>query len=254
MRKGTGLIKKNIGGNSVKKGENMLHQEQAAKSLAFAAEILAELGIPKTEYALGGGTVLSNIYNHRISKDIDIFIWNPQYFDRLSPQADFIDRPEITYYHRDAIFFQAQTSDGKIDFILAGQITDYKAKKTSFLGQDIYVEHPIEIVGKKLFYRGFEARPRDVFDLAVVADQYKNELLSEMRKFPNRLEEFSAKVFRNLHDQSDQYSVVYKNLLLPNGEKYIGREAELIANLLKELHPEKTQLNIIKPTGKGMDR
>lgn len=232
----------------------MLHQELATKSLAFATEVLAELDIPKTEYALGGGMVLSNLYNHRISKDIDIFIWNPQYFDRLSPRADFVDRPEITYYHRDAIFFQAQTPNGKIDFILAGQITDYEATKRSFLGQDIYVEHPIEIVGKKLFYRGFEARPRDIFDLAVVADKYKNELLTEMRKFPNRLEEFSSKVFRNLNDESSQYSVVYKSLLLSGGEKYIGRETQLIANLLKDIHPEKSRLNINRPTGKGMDR
>ena len=42
--------------------------------LEYAASIIEEGKLPSSTYSLGGGTVLSYVFNHRKSKDIDIFI------------------------------------------------------------------------------------------------------------------------------------------------------------------------------------
>ena len=50
--------------------------------LEYAASIIDEAKLPPSTYSLGGGTVLSYVFNHRKSKDIDIFINDPQYMGR----------------------------------------------------------------------------------------------------------------------------------------------------------------------------
>ena len=42
--------------------------------LEYAASIIEEAKLPSFTYSLGGGTVLSYVFNHRKSKDIDIFL------------------------------------------------------------------------------------------------------------------------------------------------------------------------------------
>ena len=51
---------------------------------------LAELkrqGLPAPEWTLGGGTALMLHANHRLSRDIDAFIDDPQYLALLSPET-----------------------------------------------------------------------------------------------------------------------------------------------------------------------
>ena len=54
--------------------------------LQKAIDILEEADIKDDEWAVGGGTVLAHYYNHRISKDIDIFINDIQLLTLLSPR------------------------------------------------------------------------------------------------------------------------------------------------------------------------
>ena len=46
--------------------------------LERAIRSLEEANISENLWAVGGGTVLSSVYGHRLSKDIDIFISEPQ--------------------------------------------------------------------------------------------------------------------------------------------------------------------------------
>ena len=189
--------------------------------------------ISKDSYAIGGGTVLSQLYNHRISKDIDIFIWDPQLFDRLNPRSSIVDREDVSYYHQDSIFFQVVIPTGKIDFILAGQLTDFLPQEKEILNHQVNIEHPVEIVSKKIFYRGTEANSRDIFDFAVVSDLYGKDLRNAMRSFPNRTKDFFDRV-KNIHClQSKQYSIENSKLILPGGEKYIGKERDMTINFLE---------------------
>jgi len=49
------------------------------------------------QWSLGGGTVLMFHYQHRLSKDIDIFITDPQFLRIHQPQAG---RPRRAINHR----------------------------------------------------------------------------------------------------------------------------------------------------------
>ena len=42
--------------------------------LQYALNAMKEAGLPDGVWSIGGGTVLAAYYNHRLSKDIDIFI------------------------------------------------------------------------------------------------------------------------------------------------------------------------------------
>ena len=70
--------------------------------LEYAASIIEEAKLPSSTYSLGGGTVLSYVFNHRKSKDIDIFINDPQYMGTLSPR--FNERSE-----RDCLIMRTDT-------------------------------------------------------------------------------------------------------------------------------------------------
>ena len=45
-------------------------------------------GVPEPPWTFGGGTVLMLNYAHRLSRDIDIFLGDPQYLGFLSPRLN----------------------------------------------------------------------------------------------------------------------------------------------------------------------
>lgn len=47
---------------------------------------IALLGLPQPFWTFGGGTVLMLRYRHRFSKDVDIFVPDPQYLGFVSPR------------------------------------------------------------------------------------------------------------------------------------------------------------------------
>lgn len=59
-------------------------------------------GIILRDWSFGGGTVLMRRYRHRFSKDIDIFVPDPQYLGYLTPRLNTkaFAALEILDYHR----------------------------------------------------------------------------------------------------------------------------------------------------------
>jgi hypothetical protein len=123
---------------------------------------------------------------HRISKDIDAFIDDPQYLTLLSPRLSGEDAWTCEAYEEAAHYLKLVFPEGEIDFIVAAMITGLPTKqKTIDLGAAIpglllavEVEHPVEIALKKLSYRGPMLKVRDVFDIAAV-DTTFSQLLRE---------------------------------------------------------------------------
>jgi hypothetical protein len=123
---------------------------------------------------------------HRLSKDIDAFIDDPQYIALLSPRLGGEDIWSCEAYDEAGHYLKLIYPEGEIDFIVAGSITDLPVEaKTVDLGEvrpgtshTINVEHPVEIALKKLNYRGSMLKIRDVFDIAVV-DSLFSELLRD---------------------------------------------------------------------------
>ena len=107
-----------------------------------AIKILDYADIDISSWAIGGGTVLANYYNHRLSKDIDIFIDDMQLLNSLSPRFNDISE-NADDYDEMANYISLAFPEGKIDFIVGSQLTDFKSQKQLFLGHKVYLEDAV---------------------------------------------------------------------------------------------------------------
>jgi len=128
-----------------------------------------------TEIAIGGGTMLMWRLNHRISRDLDLFLSDAQVLTALSPRLnDAASRFET--YEESANHVRIAIGGQEIDFIVAPHLTPQPTVMETILGRRIAVETSAEILAKKLFYRGRLLKARDAFDLAAVAQLRPQEL------------------------------------------------------------------------------
>lgn len=199
-----------------------------------AIDILDYANISIDSWAIGGGTVLACYYNHRLSKDVDIFIDDMQLLNSLSPRFNDISE-NADDYDEMANYISLSFPEGKIDFIVGSQLTDFMPQKQFFLGHEVYLENAVEIVAKKMYYRGSAAMARDIFDLAVVYSNRSKDVLDTFSKFLDKTRNF-YKTFHNLTlEGNTQYSIAQTNSILPDGVKYIGKEIEICISLEKQL-------------------
>ena len=84
--------------------------------LERAIKSLEEASIKDDLWAVGGGTVLSSVYGHRLSKDIDIFISEPQLLSRISPRFNPVTEEALDYEETNS-FVSLTFPEGKIDFV-----------------------------------------------------------------------------------------------------------------------------------------
>ena len=69
----------------------------SAQLLSYAMSIIEEAALPSSAYSLGGGTVLSYLFHHRKSKDIDLFVNDAQYMGALSPRFNEYSDRALSY-------------------------------------------------------------------------------------------------------------------------------------------------------------
>ena len=143
---------------------------------------LREKGSEIPDWVLGGGTALMLHTRHRLSKDIDAFITDPQYLSILSPRLGGEGIWACDAYTEAANHLKLVYPEGEIDFIVATPITDLASesmeipKEQGLAAAQIDVEHSVEIALKKLVYRAGSLKVRDIFDIAVV-NSIDHELL-----------------------------------------------------------------------------
>jgi len=128
-------------------------------------------GIRLDDCSFGGGTVLMRRYRHRFSKDIDIFIPDPQYLSYLSPHLNDTAESMTGDYTLQAEFLKLRFPEGEIDFVVSTGLTGNPTMAEDVLGRRTMVETSVEIVAKKIWHRGSRFRARDVLDLALVAEK-----------------------------------------------------------------------------------
>ena len=132
--------------------------------------------IPVDEWTFGGGTVLMRRHQHRFSKDIDIFINDPQFIGFLSPRLSHLAESLTTDYVEAREFLKLVFDDGEIDFVASGPLTAVPAKAETLFGRSIQVETSTEIVAKKIWHRGEQFTARDICDLAIVTEKEPHAL------------------------------------------------------------------------------
>jgi hypothetical protein len=127
------------------------------------------------DWSFGGGTALMLQIDHRESHDIDLFLDDPQILPFLNPETQGMQlerRPESYDSDGSGVLKLAYRDLGEIDFICAPSITDDPVTSSDVRGRTVWLETPAEIIAKKVYFRGWNFQPRDMFDLATVAESY----------------------------------------------------------------------------------
>ena len=123
------------------------------------------------DWTFGGGTALMLRHHHRVSRDIDIFVPDPQYLGYLSPRLNDVAASKSARYSEQANALRFFFDDGEVDFIVAPPLTGDAYGRIDLLGRAVRLETPAEIVAKKVWYRGAFLKARDLFDIALVIDR-----------------------------------------------------------------------------------
>jgi hypothetical protein len=128
------------------------------------------LGFAPDRWTFGGGTALMLAIDHRESRDIDIFIDDPQLLPCLAPVEDRYAFSTVpTGYWLDGTnALKIVFSHGEIDVICRPSLIADPVEAIDIFGCQVLRERPAEIVAKKIRFRGARFQPRDIFDLAAV--------------------------------------------------------------------------------------
>jgi hypothetical protein len=135
-------------------------------------------------WTLGGGTALMLRIDHRESRDIDIFLTDPQELPFLDPtRRDFRLEVRPSGQSGDGTRFVKLTfADlGEIDFIAGRALTSPASTAETVDSERLDLETVAEIIAKKIYHRGAMITPRDIFDIAAAGEQHADEVIGALR-------------------------------------------------------------------------
>ena len=130
-----------------------------------------DAGATLKNWSFGGGTVLMRRHHHRLSKDVDIFVPDPQYLNYLTPRLNDKAESLTTDYVEQAGFLKLRFPEGEIDFVASAPLTKNPTVVETLFGRNVLVETSTEIIAKKVWHRGEQFTSRDIFDLAMVTEK-----------------------------------------------------------------------------------
>ncbi|MEJ6002572.1 nucleotidyl transferase AbiEii/AbiGii toxin family protein [Paucibacter soli] len=136
-------------------------------ALRLMAHLESETDSPV--WTFGGGTVLMLRLAHRLSKDIDLFVDDPQYLGYINPRLSDVAESISTDYEENAEFIKLRLTHGEIDVVVGSSLTPNPFETVSYGDRSIRVETCSEILAKKMWHRGNRAKVRDLFDLWSIA-------------------------------------------------------------------------------------
>lgn len=136
-----------------------------------ALELMAHLErqVSGALWTFGGGTVLMLRIAHRHSKDIDLFVPDPQYLGYVNPRLSDAAESISADYEEAAEYIKLFLPEGEIDVVVGSPLTDVPHETIDYQGRALRVETSAEIIAKKMWQRGYRAKGRDLFDLCAVA-------------------------------------------------------------------------------------
>lgn len=121
-------------------------------------------------WSFGGGTVIMLRLDHRHSRDIDLFVPDPQYLGHVTPRLCDVAEKLTTEYVEAADYVKLLLPAGEIDIVVGQPLTAEPWEVVEHRGRRILVESNAEILAKKMHHRGNQAKARDLFDLCAIAD------------------------------------------------------------------------------------
>jgi hypothetical protein len=147
------------------------------RAVQLVEEIRKHGGIRDPFWTLGGGTVLMFRHRHRLSKDIDIFVPDPQYLGFVMPRLSDV-AADLTedYVEMAGSFVKLQFEEGEVDFVAAPNLLVDAWETWEIAGVEVKVETTAEIIAKKMYHRGDRVTARDLFDLALAIERESAQL------------------------------------------------------------------------------
>lgn len=174
------------------------------ENLKIAINILNTGNIPFEKWVWGGGTALRWYYQHRDSKDIDIFFADPQLLGFITPRLNDKIESLVTDYVEGPTFVKLHFSDFEIDFIVCMNLTGLLPEWQHVGEYFIQIEKPEEIVAKKIFYKGLSLKIRDIIDIAIVYSDKPSllEIITKRKLIPHPPEV----IFKNLEKLKNRFN------------------------------------------------
>ena len=148
--------------------------------LSLARQHLESVGLTRSDWTWGGGTVLMLRHQHRLSWDIDLFLGDVQYLTYLSPRLNDAIGETVSRYTEQANHLRCFVEGvGEIDYLTAQPVIDVKPERMDVEGHGpIQVMSDREILAQKIQYRGTRFAGRDLFDFGTVT-ALRPELLKD---------------------------------------------------------------------------
>lgn len=167
-------------------------------ALRLIDEIREHGGVADPFFTFGGGTVLMLRHGHRLSKDIDFFVPDPQSLGYMSPRlSDVAERICDSQYVEANNYIKLFVGDlGEIDIVASPNLLpkEYAFETWTLFGEQIKVETSAEIVAKKMYHRGDRANARDLFDLSLVIEREPDAMKVAQPFFFRHVVEFSNNI------------------------------------------------------------
>ncbi len=192
---------------------------------------IARLGIPDPFWTFGGGTVLMLRHQHRMSKDIDIFVPDPQYLGFVSPRlSDAAERVSQDYVEGPG-YVKLLRPEGEIDFVASPNLTAQPFEEWALLGRKVKVETSAEIVAKKLWHRGDRATARDLFDLSLVIEREPDALATAAPYLTRHREAFLSQLEQRRAVLSAKFEAIDTLDYLPSYNESVQRVSRYLSQL-----------------------
>jgi hypothetical protein len=187
-------------------------------------------------WSFGGGTAMMLQIGHRQSHDVDIFIDDAQVLGFLDPaKVDLHFREQPAAYGGDGARFQkfAFSNIGEIDFIAAGHLTDTPFVVRQIEGRAVQLESIQEIIAKKVYHRGGEAKARDVFDIAAAAQSHRSEVTAALKRYPDQV----ARTLERLEKLNPEFvtNTIRQLMILPDYLDMAPQSLTIAKSLLSEV-------------------
>lgn len=192
---------------------------------------IARRGIGDPFWTFGGGTVLMLRYGHRLSKDIDIFVPDPQYLGFVSPRLSDAAEQVSSDYVEGPGYVKLLRPEGEIDFVASPNLTAHPYDEWTLLGRMVKVETAAEIVAKKLWHRGDRATARDLFDLALVIGREPEALKSAAPCLTRHRDAFLAQIQQRRAVLGAQFEAIDALAYRPTYDDAVERASRFLKQL-----------------------
>ena len=205
-------------------------QELLRHALTLIDEV-ATHGNSKPFWTFGGGTVLMLRHGHRVSKDIDIFVPDPQYLGYVTPRLSDVAASVTQDYDEGAQHVKLFLPQGEIDFVASPNLTTNPYEEWVLLNRVVNVETSAEIVAKKMWHRGDRPTPRDLFDLCLVVEREPDAIRTAAKYLLRHRNRFLSELSRNAAALSRRFNEIAVLGYTPTYEHCVEVAAEFLSTL-----------------------